>query len=521
MKNKYLLLLPIFLFSFAFISGAYSGSGSGSEGDPFLITTCSQLQEVGSYVGEAYSWTHWAVSNNIDCSEIFTPIGTLENPFTGTFNGQGYTLSNIVIPIQNYAGVFGYSTGTIRNVNVIDIGFGTGDATYLGGFVGLNEGLIEDCGVTSSSTINLWGSSYIGGFAGYNSGTINRCSSSVSLYCDYGSTNNYGGFAGYNSGTITNSYSTGNVDRRRDAGGFVGNNVGTISYCYSTGTVTQQVFGTGLGGFANTNGVGGIIENSYATGNVYGTGTASFVVSNSGTISNSYSIGANAESGFVGSNSGSCNNCFWDTETSGQETSACGEGLPTEQMKDYNLFQNAGWTITYEIASENTYPYFQAVNGVETWKIEGVDDVEPIVTEQSPEDNYISETTSVDFTCTATDNGEVTSIELYIDGSSVENYPSNSYTWGAVELSEGEHTWDCYACDSANNCAFGELRTITIDLPTEAETPQAVNKFWDFDIISKQEMLPSDEEAPITKISLFAGIKNFFQSIINWFSNIF
>jgi len=39
-------------------------------------------------------------------------------------------------------------------------------------------------------------------------------------------------------------------------------------------------------------------------------------------------------------------NSFWDTETSGQSTSAGGTGLNTTQMQDIATFSGAGWNIT-------------------------------------------------------------------------------------------------------------------------------------------------------------------------------
>ena len=80
------------------------------------------------------------------------------NPFRGTFNGNGHTISNVLVD-NNYdgaihydrvAGIFGYNGGTIRNLTVSNgyfladgvMGFKT---DYAGAIAGVNNGTIENC----------------------------------------------------------------------------------------------------------------------------------------------------------------------------------------------------------------------------------------------------------------------------------------------------------------------------------------------------------------------------------------
>jgi hypothetical protein len=49
--------------------------------------------------------------------------------------------------------------------------------------------------------------------------------------------------------------------------------------------------------------------------------------------------------GLVGRNLGTVSNSFWDTQTSGQGSSAGGTGRTTAQMKDLTTFSGAGWDI--------------------------------------------------------------------------------------------------------------------------------------------------------------------------------
>ncbi len=42
---------------------------------------------------------------------------------------------------------------------------------------------------------------------------------------------------------------------------------------------------------------------------------------------------------------GTITNCFWDTETSGQSTSAGGTGKTTAEIKNISTFTEAGWVF--------------------------------------------------------------------------------------------------------------------------------------------------------------------------------
>ena len=136
-------------------------------------------------------------------------------------------------------------------------------------------------------------------------------------------------------------------------GGLVGNNAGLVSNSYSTGSLAANNFFTGglVGG--NT----GTIINSYSKASVTNTDlrAAGLSGSNSGTITNSYSTGVisggGVELGLVGINSGTVTDSFWDTETSGQTTSAGGTGKTTSEMKDVSTFTDtdtAGLTTAWD-----------------------------------------------------------------------------------------------------------------------------------------------------------------------------
>ncbi|MFH0951296.1 MAG: peptidase A26, partial [bacterium] len=108
---------------------AFAG-GTGTSGDPYQITTCTELQDMGSYLTSFF-----ILNNAIDCTDTstwnagagFVPVGTLATKFTGGFNGAGYVIDNLFISrsTTDYVGLFGYVDGTdveyIKDVGLTDV----------------------------------------------------------------------------------------------------------------------------------------------------------------------------------------------------------------------------------------------------------------------------------------------------------------------------------------------------------------------------------------------------------------
>ena len=175
----------------------------------------------------------------------WTPIGnSTSTRYTGTFNGQGHTISGLYVnenSIQS-VGLFGYldEGGIIRNVSVKGSYFNNGNQfDYIGGVCGKNnKGTIENC---------------------YNEGTT------VS-----GPGNYIGGVCGSNTeGTIENCYNTGNVSGQGNyTGGVCGCNMAnsTIENCYFLeGTATV---GIGMDMTSSSSSVTEIQESIFMSGKV-------------------------------------------------------------------------------------------------------------------------------------------------------------------------------------------------------------------------------------------------------------
>src|SRR5260370_34991243 len=87
---------------------------------PTVVYTISDLQAIQNNLSGYY-----VLGANIDAAGFnFTPIGSAANPFTGIFDGQGYTISNLTINnVSNTdSGLFGDigPTGMVGNVGLID-----------------------------------------------------------------------------------------------------------------------------------------------------------------------------------------------------------------------------------------------------------------------------------------------------------------------------------------------------------------------------------------------------------------
>ena len=145
--------------------------------------------------GVSYSGTTVFLNSNIDLTgKTFEPIGNSSIYFSGTFDGQGHVISNLVInSASQYVGLFGYSGGlTIKNVVLdsscsITSSFNGSSFAYVGGIIGycgtptiensVNMGSVTFSGTLSSSSSYFL---FFGGIVGYLSSwnydsTVKNC----------------------------------------------------------------------------------------------------------------------------------------------------------------------------------------------------------------------------------------------------------------------------------------------------------------------------------------------------------
>ena len=223
----------------------------------------------------------------------WVPIGVHNAPFNATFDGGGFTISDLFIhrPSSSHNGLFGAADAgsNIRQVRLASVNV-TG-RYQVGGLVGYNRNGAEV--VSSYSTGTVQGEDDVGGLVGRNQGN-GSITASYSNGSVAASDESAGGLVGLNSdATITASYATGSVNGRVDVGGLVGTNHGdaTVTASYATGDVNGSANVGGLVGENN----GSTVAATYATGRVSTTsGAAGGLVgyNHGGTITASYAIGS-------------------------------------------------------------------------------------------------------------------------------------------------------------------------------------------------------------------------------------
>ncbi|MBU4486061.1 MAG: hypothetical protein KKD38_03960 [Candidatus Delongbacteria bacterium] len=274
--------------------------GAGTVSNPYQVATLTQLDNVRNYPTACFIQIA-----NIDASATtgwndglgWAPI----NNFTGKYNGDGHTISNLYISRTGtlYIGLFGYTTAGSE---------------------------IKDMGLDN---VDFTGGNYTGGFVGYSRGTVKKCYSKGQVKSSTGS--RVGGFSGY---ATTGS---------------------SIYDCYSNTEVTRLSGGasTYIGGFLGQLS-SGPIERCYSTGGVHYEDTSD-----------------PTNRGFLGLYSaGTMSNNFWNTETSGQETTGgTATGLTNTEMRTLSTFTDATWDFVGESVNgtddiwnihtslNNGYPY--------------------------------------------------------------------------------------------------------------------------------------------------------------------
>jgi len=277
--------------------------GEGTSMNPYLISDIFELIFV-----KYDPMAHYRLTSSIDLSGISWSTPLIPS-FAGIFDGNGHKISNLTISSSDkIGGVFGTLEleGQIRNLGIVDVNISVVDYAA-GGLICYNQGSVLNC---------------------YSAGMV-RGDDFV------------GGLVAGNAGSITASYSTVTVSGSEYVGGLVGHNCfwsyGAIINCYSTGSVSGNSV---VGGLVGSNDRG-VITSSYSTGSVIGTKKVGGLVGENTSIPNQQ--GQN--------NTGIISSSFWDSEISGQATSAGGTSKTTAEMQTATTFLQAGWDFVDETAN--------------------------------------------------------------------------------------------------------------------------------------------------------------------------
>lgn len=291
--------------------------GMGTKAKPYLVASANTLNGLSASVagGETYEGKYIALSNDIDLSGVaYTPIGSKGAAFSGTFDGKGYTISNMTIGTTEtpttleYTGLFGYvnRNAVIRNVNMtkVSIVSAATKMNYNAALIGFcknktsdesAEGVVVDhCHVSGTITVNTNGEAItmtggliglsnqfsqtrsssadvditantgakngnVGGLIGFSSinGLVMNCLAAGDISLDSASTgsSNIGGVFGGANGVVYNNVVTGAVSAAQDA-----TKAGAISGSASTSTILSECY------FDSSKTAKGVGENSAIEG---------------------------------------------------------------------------------------------------------------------------------------------------------------------------------------------------------------------------------------------------------------
>lgn len=348
-------------------------AGEGTEQSPYQIATWQNLYWIAASDDEvsnpnrAARWSsHYEQTAHIDLGAAdpavntwddgkgWTPIGN-ETKFSGFYDGDGFTIKNLYInrPAENNIGLFGHfghidaeneGSSTIRRVHLIspDVKGGRGVGTLVGRVTGNANTLIELCSAVNGSVV---GDAATGGLVGSNNswretpgGTDNPIISKS--YAD-----------------ISVSLSENTEADNQKFGGLVGcNQKGNTINSYALGTVTaNHDTAVRIGGLAGCTDLRGKIENSYSIGQVNAT-DSNLVGGLVGTLSGQ------------GANVGVVERSYWNTQTSGQPTSAGGIGKTTADMTSPYVDTYVNWDFDSIWADDeaynvnNGYPYLREID---------------------------------------------------------------------------------------------------------------------------------------------------------------
>lgn len=273
----------------------YNLDGDGTAANPYIIRNSNDLHEfvwrVNNNGGTRQTTACAKLMNSIeyyydndsdDVADKWYALGSQPYPYTGTFDGNGCTISGLFLSDTEGQNSFIRFLGVGGVVKKLTISGDFSGSSNIGGIAGQNYGTISGCTFTGSVTCTK---SNVGSIAGKNFGTITGCRNNgavtggenaggiVGLNDTDGSversTNNgsvsgslyVGGIAGTNNNSIENCHNAGEVTAtNKKAGGIVGVNVGTVAGCLNTASVTCPQ--SSRGGLAGETKSGSILRNS-------------------------------------------------------------------------------------------------------------------------------------------------------------------------------------------------------------------------------------------------------------------
>lgn len=286
-----------------------------------VIETANDLINAIASDGQGTAGKTFILMNDIDMSTISNYVSKAN--FAGTFDGNGYTITNL--SAEN--GIFASTTetSTIKNVqlsnfNIVSVG------DNVGALAGKNSGVIINSGIDANSLIT--GNSYVGALVGGGTGKLENVTSRAEVRATgqyaggiagssgdilnseaygkvTGNSSYVGGLSGVVTGNIENSLVDAIISGGDYTGGLAGQVTGKIAQSHTKGSVSGKQYTGGLVGNISSS-----IKDSYSWSEITASGnyTGGLAGATSGNVLNSYSKGNVTSSGYrVGGLIGSIN----------------------------------------------------------------------------------------------------------------------------------------------------------------------------------------------------------------------
>lgn len=249
--------------------------------EPAPETPASQMTRSGGTdsapkaISNADDFKKMDASGSYKLTADITVTEPYASDFSGTFDGNGHTVTLDITASTAYVGLFKTLSGGAVVRNVITAGSISSTENNVGGIAGFantysGDVTIENCKNTAAIT----GNNEVGGILGYCSGSAHSV-------------------------TVTDCANTGTISGTRKLGGICGNleNAHFIKNCYNSGTVT----GSTIGGILGRGAKGVSIENCYNVGNIIYSGTNGSAIVGTGyakkpvEVKNCYALQATAQ----------------------------------------------------------------------------------------------------------------------------------------------------------------------------------------------------------------------------------
>jgi len=196
------------------------------------IGTPNQLKWFADYVNQIDPAADAMLTADIDLDGIaWTPIGNVNNKYSGTFDGQGYSITNFnYTATGDYNGLFGYINNSIvKNFSIR----GTLTSTFSkNGVVGAADGASVVSGIHSALTINVSNcKAHTGGIVGGDGGNVAH--TLLVENCEYSGILTHSGTGDCQAGILGYAYA-GGVRNCVFSGTIIGENSkygGILGYC--------------------------------------------------------------------------------------------------------------------------------------------------------------------------------------------------------------------------------------------------------------------------------------------------